>query len=49
MVGRGVWLDDIRSVVKEKLHNNLTPSPLHVSDVWKLSSWYNIYVVCIER
>jgi hypothetical protein len=26
MVGRGVWLDDIRSVVKEKLHNNLTPS-----------------------
>jgi len=26
MAGRGVWLDDIRSVVKEKLHNNLTPS-----------------------
>jgi hypothetical protein len=26
MVGNGVWLHNIGRVVKQKLHNNLTPS-----------------------
>jgi hypothetical protein len=30
MVGNGVWLHNIGRVVKQKLHNNLTPSLLWV-------------------
>jgi sensor histidine kinase regulating citrate/malate metabolism len=35
MVGNGVWLHNIGRVVKQKLHNNLTPSPggLKVDDL----------------
>ena len=28
MVGNGVWLHNIGRVVKQKLHNNLTPSKM---------------------